>query len=84
MNMMMLTYICTCSVRADSMCTKMLTFYMDIQYIYVYTYKSPKISILLTFPAKTLWVPAYRKISSEIFVGARAPKNQDPAFRTTC
>ena len=54
-------------------CTKMLTFYMDI---YVTHLKFP---FPLTFSAKTLWVPAHCKISSENFVGARAPRTRRSA-----
>ena len=58
-----------------SPCTKMLTFYMDI-YEYVNHLKFP---FPLTFSAKTLWVPANCKISSENFVGARAPRTRRSA-----
>ena len=57
--------------------TKMLTFYMDILvYEYVNHLKFP---FPLTFFAKTLWVPAHCKISSENFVGARAPRTRRSA-----
>ena len=41
--------------------------------------KSFKISISAYFWAKTLWVPAHCKISSENCVGARAPKTRPSA-----
>ena len=53
----------------------MLTFYMDI-YEYVNHLKFP---FPLTFSAKTLWVPAHCKTSSEKFVGARAPRTRRSA-----
>ena len=71
----MLKCICTltCSSFCHCTCTKMLTFYMDI---YVNHLQFP---FALTFPAKTLWVPAHCKIFSEIFVGARAPRTRPSA-----
>ena len=48
---------------------------MDIG-VYVNHLKFP---FPLTFSAKTLWVPAHCKISSENFVGARAPRTRRSA-----
>ena len=47
-----------------------------ILYEYVNHLKFP---FPLTFSAKTLWVPAHCKISSENFVGARAPRTRRSA-----
>ena len=72
-------YTCTCwcwhvflHVR-HSVIACVLTFYMDISVNHL------KFPFPLTFPAKTFWVPAHCKISSEIFVGARAPRTRPSA-----
>ena len=53
---------------------------MDI-YEYVHHLK---FSFPLTFSAKTLWVPAHCKISSENFVGARTPRTRRSAPHGVC
>ena len=70
----MLTCICTCT---HSVIARVLTFYMDI----LVSVNNLKFPFPLTFPAKTWWVLAHCKISSEIFVGAgaRAPSTRPTA-----
>ena len=52
---------------------------VNILHGYIRVCKSPKFSIPSYFSAKTLWVPAHCKISSENFVGARAPRTRRSA-----
>ena len=69
--MLMLTCTSTCRYESFRNTTpiKMLTFYMDRYTVC----KSPKFLFPLTLPLKTLCVPGNLKISSEVFVDARAP-----------
>ena len=71
----MLTCICTCTVIPS------YPVYQNVNILngYIRVYKSPKISISSYFSAKMLWVPAHCKISSENFVGARAPRTRRSA-----